>query len=151
MNAEAKLNGGTGTAVIINHSRPPATPLLFGNNFFGHAQDVCSDFFTFFVLDAAGSWQTDMLLDDSNTCTPVLTNKALYQIPVETNTAVTCTPTSENCWQTIDPSNIVLHTNRLVSQNMSTEALQGLSLVAGAPQLLPDTIQTYWLPIIMSD
>ncbi len=125
----AGLNGGTGTAVIVNHGRGLSNA-PFGNGTAGHGDDTCSDYYDFFVRLASGTWTVQVPVDDNSNCnTNTLAAGALFRITDVSE----CAPASNTaCWDRI--SGAAANGQNLEIAGLSVSELGGTPMVAGTSQ-----------------
>lgn len=126
----ANLSGGLGTAVIISHGSGLVNA-PFSNGVEPYVSNLCSDFYDFFVVNGSGTWQVQVPVNASATCSDVRTNNGLAYIPVGSYDTDCNTATNAACW---DPApNVSYSSTHLISSNLSVTDLGGTPFVAGAP------------------
>ncbi len=121
----ASVAGGSGTAVAISFGRSQ-TNAPFGNGSPPAVNDMCSDFYDFFVRNASGSWTVTVPVDDYASCnTNTRDQDKLGWIFDITH----CATSDPMCWETAPNVGHAGHT--LFSSNLTPVDLDGTHFVAG--------------------
>jgi nitrous oxidase accessory protein NosD len=127
----ASLSGGTHTAVIVSEGRPTVvTDAPFGNGVSGHFDQMCSDFYDFFVVGGdSETWTLKVPVDDNADCNANTRDaKKVYWV---TNFAE-CSPSNNAaCWDRFSPGAIDIVGQNLRVSGLSVSDLGGTPFVAG--------------------
>jgi hypothetical protein len=135
--SEASLVSTTSSdiPVIISHGRnPDSAP--FGNHITPDSENLCSDYYDFFVIDSntTSGWTLTLPIDDDPDCiNDVLNPKNLLRI---TDVSQCATPPAPTCWSFVPDNTITISGQKLVIANLTTAQLGGTPFVAG-PKLAP--------------
>jgi hypothetical protein len=119
--------GGSGTGVIVSHGRGLAN-VPFGKGNDPYASAMCSDYYDFFVLNAAGNWTVSVPTDAGAGCDDTRTNLALYQFALTSDQPDTAC-VGGACWE--PPTGVSLSGNNLQVTVDADAILQGTPFVAG--------------------
>ena len=121
----AKLSGGSGTAVVVSFGRGQANA-PFGNGVTPSVNNMCSDYYDFFVRSASGSWTVTVPVDNSSACnTKTLNQDKLGWISDVSH----CAATDTTCWE--HAPNVSHSGQNLLSSNLTPTQLSGTHFVAG--------------------
>ncbi len=121
----ANLSGGTGTAIIVSYGRGQSNA-PFGNGTTPSVNDMCSDYYDFFVRNASGSWNVTVPVDNNTNCnTNTLNQNKLGWI----SDISQCAPSNTLCWDTAP--NVSHSGQTLVSSGLSSTQLNGTHFTAG--------------------
>lgn len=132
--------GGSGTGVVVSHGRGLVN-VPFGKGLSPAADESCSDYYDFFVVNASGNWTVSVPTDATTDCDDTRTNGSLYQFALSGDQPdATCVGSA--CWAT--PAGVSLNGNNLEVTVDATSILQGTPFVAGnqTPLGVPLTITT---------
>ena len=119
--------GGSGTGVIVNHGRGLAN-VPFGAGIAPYADEMCSDYYDFFVVNPSGNWTVSVPTDGTAACDNTRTSGALYQFALD-GTAPDTACVGGACWQV--PTGVALAGNNLAVTVAADVILQGTPFVAG--------------------
>jgi hypothetical protein len=101
-------SGGSGTPVIISLGRDSANA-PFGNGVAPYVNDICSDFYDFYVAYGGGTWIVGLPVDTSPaTCTSfTLRNEVAYRINPAKYDSSCAVAADQGCWDLIDRSLVI--------------------------------------------
>ncbi|MFQ5420170.1 MAG: CSLREA domain-containing protein, partial [Anaerolineae bacterium] len=97
-NASLTTAGGSGAGIIISHGRGLAnTPFGSGVSPDADANNMCSDYYDFFVIGGGGNWVVTVPIDSGAACDPTFANAKLYGYTLS-GTTIDETCTGVGCW-----------------------------------------------------
>ena len=127
----ASLSGGSsGTGVIVSHGRNFPDDAPFGNGIAPHADNMCSEYYDMFTVNASGSnWTASVPVDDNVDCNSYTRDeKRLYWVPDHSE----CYPSNNlACWDLIEPASVVINGQNLEATGLSVSDLGDTPFVAG--------------------
>jgi hypothetical protein len=148
----AQISGGTGTAVIVSHSKnyPP-----FDNGITQYIYSMCGEYLDFFVRDAAGVWSVAAPVDNNVTCNT--NTRDLGRIYRINNVAECSTPDNAACWDRVT-SGVSVNGQLLTVSGLQTSSLSGTQYVVGSSDGTDPTVvqirslsasgaRNSWLPV----
>ncbi|MCA9960694.1 MAG: CSLREA domain-containing protein [Anaerolineales bacterium] len=120
-------------SVIVNHGR---ANYPFGNGTMGHADNMCSDYYDFFVVHTSSSiapannWTVSLPVDDNTNCN--LNTRDPEKLFRVTNINE-CSPASNPaCWDLVPGSQVSVVGQNLEATPLTAAELQGTPFVAGS-------------------
>ncbi|MCB8965370.1 MAG: CSLREA domain-containing protein [Ardenticatenaceae bacterium] len=120
-------------AVIVNHGR---NVYPFGNTTMGPAENMCSNYYDYFVVHAslstapADDWTVSLPVDDSPACnTEILDQEQIFRI---TDFNECTSATDPACWDLVGSEQVNINGQNLEVVGLLAAELQGVPFVAGS-------------------
>ena len=152
--------GGTGTGIIVSHGRGLAN-VPFGKGVAPYADEMCSDYYDLFVVNAAGDWTASVPVDNTAACAETLTEGGLFHMSLA-GTAPDTTCEDGLCWEipagvtaggqnlavTVDAAQFLVGTPVVAGPNSPDYVVANVELSADQAQSgLPNAVLTYTIAI----